>query len=86
MKSLKILLFILLSIQVKAQCWNKISLGSMHTVALKMDGSLWGWGYNYPGQLGNGTSNPESINDHESSPAAFIHNISQSIRLLATTG
>ena len=26
-----------------------------HTVALRTDGTLWAWGANYYGQLGNGT-------------------------------
>jgi alpha-tubulin suppressor-like RCC1 family protein len=29
--------------------------GAIHTIALKNDGSLWAWGENYQGQLGNGT-------------------------------
>jgi len=28
----------------------------MHTVAIKTDGSLWGWGSNMYGQLGDGTT------------------------------
>lgn len=33
-----------------------ISSGSMHTLALKSDGTVWGWGRNLFGQLGDGTS------------------------------
>ena len=33
----------------------RISAGDAHTVAIKTDGSLWAWGYNYYGQLGDGT-------------------------------
>jgi alpha-tubulin suppressor-like RCC1 family protein len=36
--------------------WVSLSAGNSHTVALKSDGSLWAWGYNYSGQLGNGTN------------------------------
>ena len=33
----------------------KIAIGSNHTVALKADGTVWTWGLNNYGQLGNGT-------------------------------
>lgn len=33
-----------------------ISAGSGHTVALKSDGTVWAWGYNYNGRLGDGTT------------------------------
>jgi alpha-tubulin suppressor-like RCC1 family protein len=32
-----------------------ISGGFLHAVALKSDGTVWAWGYNYNGQVGNGT-------------------------------
>jgi alpha-tubulin suppressor-like RCC1 family protein len=32
-----------------------VSLGGSHSCAIKIDGSLWCWGYNYYGQLGDGT-------------------------------
>ncbi len=34
----------------------KISAGSGHTAALKSDGTVWAWGYNSEGQLGDGTT------------------------------
>ena len=34
-----------------------MATGRAHVVALKMDGSLWSWGSNSAGQLGNGTAN-----------------------------
>ncbi|MBL0013735.1 MAG: T9SS type A sorting domain-containing protein [Flavobacterium sp.] len=35
--------------------WDSISAFTDHTMAIKLDGSLWGWGGNYYGQLGDGT-------------------------------
>ena len=34
--------------------WNSVSCGDFHTAAIKTDGSLWTWGENYVGELGNG--------------------------------
>ena len=36
--------------------WNVITAGYDHTVATRTDGTLWGWGYNEFGQLGDGTT------------------------------
>jgi alpha-tubulin suppressor-like RCC1 family protein len=33
-----------------------VSSGYCYTVALKADGTVWTWGYNYDGQLGDGTT------------------------------
>jgi alpha-tubulin suppressor-like RCC1 family protein len=35
--------------------------GQGHSLALKNDGTVWGWGYNFPGQLGDGTTNERSL-------------------------
>ena len=35
--------------------WNKIAGGAQHTLAIKSDGSLWAWGSNDAGQLGDNT-------------------------------
>lgn len=36
--------------------YTAIAAGNWHTVALKADGSLWAWGSNSSGQLGDGTT------------------------------
>lgn len=41
----------------KAQngCWKEVAVSDVHTLAINTDGTLWAWGYNRYGQLGNGT-------------------------------
>lgn len=39
-----------------AQCWKSFSAGEMHTVALLSDGTMWNWGWNVSGQLGDGST------------------------------
>ena len=35
--------------------WKQVACGSQHTAAIKNDGSLWSWGINSSGQLGDST-------------------------------
>ena len=35
--------------------WKQVSAGHAHTAAIKTDGTLWLWGYNFLGQLGDNT-------------------------------
>ena len=41
--------------------WAKVSAGGGHTIALKTDGTLWAWGWNYYGQLGLGDTAGRNI-------------------------
>ena len=36
--------------------WKQVSAGQAHTAAIKTDGTLWSWGLNDEGQLGNNTT------------------------------
>lgn len=40
--------------------WKQVSLGNFTTSAIKTDGTLWSWGYNPFGQLGDGTTTDRS--------------------------
>jgi alpha-tubulin suppressor-like RCC1 family protein len=40
---------------------REIAAGSTHSLALKDDGTVWAWGNNTAGQLGDGTRSPQSV-------------------------
>ncbi len=44
------------SIKAEASVAPKIAAGHNHSLALKSDGTVWAWGYNLNGQLGDGTT------------------------------
>jgi uncharacterized delta-60 repeat protein len=48
-------------IDAAATIYSEISAGANHTVGIKADGTLWAWGYNYFGQLGDGTTTTRSV-------------------------
>lgn len=50
-----------------------VSCGDVHTAAIKTDGSLWTWGGNAGGQLGNGTTTP-MYSSISSPPAKVLDN------------
>ena len=63
----KILLFALLfsTIITNAQCYESLKFGGTHTLGIKSDGTLWGWGRSDAGQLATSTytePNPIPIN------------------------
>jgi hypothetical protein len=35
--------------------WGSVAAGGSHSLGIKSDGTLWAWGYNHDGQLGNGS-------------------------------
>lgn len=47
--------------QVGSSSWNNISCGGTHTAAVNDDGSLWVWGYNGHGELGDYTNLNRSL-------------------------
>ena len=49
--------------------WSAIATGGYHTVALKSDGTLWAWGYNGYGSLGDGTIVSKSAPTQEATGA-----------------
>jgi alpha-tubulin suppressor-like RCC1 family protein len=40
--------------------WTSAACGQYHTVAVRLDGTLWAWGHNNFGQLGDGTTRGQS--------------------------
>ncbi len=43
-------------VQIGGSLWNDVDVGSDHTVGIQRDGSLWAWGNNSTGELGDGTT------------------------------
>jgi alpha-tubulin suppressor-like RCC1 family protein/Leucine-rich repeat (LRR) protein len=81
-KTLLLLLITLSYFQTQAQCWKTIASGYNHTVGIKTDGSLWSFGNNTNGQLGNGTTADKNVpskvgtsNDWKTMTAGWGHTI-----------
>ncbi len=57
---------------------SKVAGGEKHSLALKDDGTVWSWGYNSNGQLGNNTTQNESapIQVFDSTGSGYLQNIS----------
>ena len=61
MKRTITILLLFISLQISAQCWQSISGGEYHSLAIKNDGTLWAWGRNHLYQLGDGTEVHKTI-------------------------
>ncbi|MFV5698927.1 hypothetical protein ACM55H_11220 [Flavobacterium sp. ZT3R17] len=62
MKKLPLLLLALLTTCFNyAQCWQSVAASYRNTSAIKTDGTLWAWGKNLRGQLGDGTNTDRLI-------------------------
>ena len=56
-----ILYFIMISANAQTGCWKMVSAGLYYSVAIKADSTLWAWGNNSYGQLGDSTSTSKII-------------------------
>jgi alpha-tubulin suppressor-like RCC1 family protein len=57
-----------------------IAAGLNHSMSLRSDGTVWGWGYNYFGMVGNGTSNTPVV-----TPVQVV-NLTGVVAIAATSG
>ena len=62
--------------------WASVSAGYYHSMGIKTDGTLWGWGYNSYGGLGNGTYDDTTVpvqsgtdNNWASVSAGYYHSL-----------
>jgi alpha-tubulin suppressor-like RCC1 family protein len=62
MKRIILLCYFIVSslLGVSQTCFVKIDVNPSHTVGIKQDSSIWAWGLNQSGQVGNGTTTPRS--------------------------
>jgi alpha-tubulin suppressor-like RCC1 family protein len=64
--------------------WKAVAAGRYHTIALRTDDTLWAWGSNFSGELGNGsdrnahTNRPTRVDGNatwKSISAGFYHSV-----------
>ena len=62
-----------------------IASGTSHSLALKSDGSVWAWGYNSYGQLGNGTTSNTNL-PTAIAPSSTIVSLTLAAQTIARNG
>ena len=84
MKKITFIVFflIILTLEGNSQCWQSISTGDNHILAVKKDGTLWAWGSNNYGKCGpnfqNYTNIPAQVgneNNWQKPSAGFYHSM-----------
>ena len=65
--TLKISATISVTVTIDALYWKQVAAGAYHTVAIKSDGTLWAWGENDEGELGDGTTDSKLVPTQENS-------------------
>lgn len=74
MKKFSAIILILCAINlVSAQCFKKIYAGYNHFIAINQDGTLWAWGKNTQGQLGDGSTVDKITPVQISSDTNWVH-------------
>jgi alpha-tubulin suppressor-like RCC1 family protein len=57
MKNILLLILFLIATSGFSQCWKSVVAGyGYHNVGIQTNGTLWAWGYNMDGQVGDGTT------------------------------
>jgi len=68
----KLLLLVLLaSSTIGAQCWQNINAGGGTVHGVKSDGTFWGWGLNDVGEIGDGTTTDKTTTTQVGTAAAW---------------
>jgi gliding motility-associated-like protein len=57
-KKIILLGYLLLGVlnNANSQCWKNVVTGDNHSLSIREDGTLWAWGFNAYGQIGDGTT------------------------------
>jgi alpha-tubulin suppressor-like RCC1 family protein len=55
--------------------WKQVACGWKFTTAIKTDGTLWSWGHNNNGQLGDGTTGSGTLNNNTNSKSSPVQTV-----------